>query len=68
MFIGSLDEALLAYFGQGAAKLWVPKVQPGWDLKLGQPKSSNSGYKLAKNVASNPKGLEIFLTTNFEGP
>ena len=25
-------------------------------------------YKLAKNVASNPKGLEIFLTANFGGP
>ena len=24
--------------------------------------------EFAKNVASNPKGLEIFLTANFEGP
>ena len=68
ILIESLYEALLVYFGQGLAELWVPKVRPCRDSSLGRPKRSNSLYKLAENVASNPKGLDFFLTANFQRP
>ena len=55
------------HFGPPAAELWVPKVWPARDSNPGRSESSDSLYELAKNVASNPKGLEIFLTANFEG-
>ena len=49
-------------------KLWALKVCGRRESNPGRPKSSDSLYKIAKNVASNPKGLEIFLTANFDGP
>ena len=51
-----------------ATKLWALKVCGRRESNPGRPKSSDSLYKIAKNVASNPKCLEIFLTANFDGP
>ena len=53
--------------GLRAAKLWALKVCPGRESNPGRSESSDSLYKLAKNVASNPKGLVFFLTANFDG-
>ena len=53
--------------GPRASKLWALKVCPGRGSNPGRSESSDSLNKLAKNVASNPKGLETFLTANFEG-
>ena len=54
--------------GPRATKLWAFKVCSRRGSNPGRPKSSDSLYKIAKNVASNPKGLEFFLTANFDGP
>ena len=54
--------------GPRASKLWALKVCPDRGSNPGRSESSDSLDKLAKNVASNPKGLEIFLTANFEAP
>ena len=62
-----LKEPLNIHFSPLDLELWVPKVCTGW-LNLDCLKSSDSLHKLTKNVASNPKGLKIFLTTNFDGP
>ena len=67
ILIRSLNEVLKIHFGQGAAELWVPKVCARRVSNPGRSESSDSLNKLAKNVASNPKGLEIILTANFEG-
>ena len=56
------------HFCQGAVELWVPKVCPARDSNPGRSESNDSLHKIAKNVASNPKGLEFFFITNFEGP
>ena len=53
---------------QRAAKLCSLKVCTVQDSNPGSWKSSNLVHKLTKNVASDPKGLEIFLTANFDGP
>ena len=53
---------------QGAAELQALKLYSVRGSNPGRSESSDSLYELAKNVASNPKGLEIFLTANFGGP
>ena len=47
--------------GPRASKLWALKVCPGRGSNPGRSESSDSLNKLAKNVASNPKGLEYFF-------
>ena len=54
--------------GPRATKLWALKVCPGRGSNPGGSESCDSLNKLAKIVASNPKGLEFFLTANFDGP
>ena len=58
----------IIHFSPQNSDLWAPKVYPGRDSNPGRSRSSNSLYKLAKNVASNPKGLGFFLTANFQSP
>ena len=48
------------------AKLWALKVCPAWDSNPGRLENSGLLYKFAKNVALNPKGLNFFLTPNFD--
>ena len=50
---------------QRASKLQTVKVSGDQESNPGHPESSNSLHKLAKNVASNPKCLNIFLIANF---
>ena len=63
-----LKKVLYVHFGQGSVKLWVPKLWPCQDSNLGRPESSDSLYELTRNVVSDPKGLEFFLTANFQRP
>ena len=46
--------------GLRATKLFALKVCSLRESNPGRPKSSDSPYKIAKNVASNPKGLDFF--------
>ena len=45
----------------GAQSLAQPGIEPGL------PKDQVYNSEIAKNIASNPKGLEIFLIANFKG-
>ena len=47
--------------------MWALKVCARRGSIPGRSESSDSLYKLAENVASNPKGLEFFVTANFDG-
>ena len=53
--------------GQWAAKLQALKVCAVQESNPGRSESSDLLCKVAKSVASNPKGLGIFLTANFDG-
>ena len=55
---------VLGPVGQRAAKMWAFKVCTVRDSNPGRSESNDS----LCNVASNPKGLEIFLTANFDSP
>ena len=48
-------------FGTVVAQSWHP---PG--IEPGSPEDQVYSSEIAKNVASNPKGLEIFLNVNFD--
>jgi len=61
-------EVLLVLPHQRAAKIQAIKVCADRDLNPGHPESSDLLYKVTNGVASDPKGLELFLITNFEGP
>lgn len=54
------NEILYANVGQRAAKLHVLTVCTVLDSNLGHPESNDSQNKLAKNIASDPKGPEYF--------
>ena len=60
-------EVSWVHFGQEGSKLQDLKVGARRGSNPDRSKSSDSLYKLAKNVASNPKGLDIFWTANFDG-
>ena len=45
----------------GAQSLPRPGIEPG------SPEDQVYNNEIAKNVASNPKGLDFFLTANFNG-
>ena len=50
-------------FGAVGAKSWRrPGIEPG------SPEDQIYNSEIAKNVASNPKDLEFFLTANFDSP
>ena len=53
--------------GPRATKLWALKVCSRRESNPGRPKSSNSLFKIAKNVASNPKCLEFFFDCQLWG-
>ena len=61
-------EVLLVPPQQRAAKLQAIKLWAARESNPGRPESNDSLYKVANGVASNPKGLELYLITNFEGP
>ena len=63
-----MDNVKFIHFCQGATNLWVLKVWPRRGSNPDRPESSDSLYKITKNVVSNPKGPEIFLTAKFDGP
>ena len=46
----------------GPQSLQRPGIEPGL------PEDQINNSEIAKNVASNPKGLEFFFITNFKGP
>ena len=62
------NEVLQVNFCQEVSKLQALKLCAVRESNPGRSESSDSLHKLTKNVASNPKGLEFFLTANFDGP
>ena len=58
--------------GQRTTKMQALKVCAGWESNPGCPKSSDSVYKIAKNVASDPKCRfflsPTLLSCNFKSP
>ena len=61
-------EVALILPNQRAANLQAFKVCADRESNPGRLESNDLLYKVANRVASNPKGLEIFLTANFERP
>ena len=48
-------------------KIVGPQSSQRPEIEPGLPEDQVCISEIAKNVASNPKGLEFFLTANFEG-
>ena len=59
---------IYGHVDQGTPKMESLKVWPSRDSNPGRSESNDLLHKATKSVASNPKGLEFFFTTNFEGP
>ena len=61
------NEVLQVNFCQEVSKLQALKLCAVWESNPGRSESSDSLHKVAKNVASNPKGLDFLSTANFDG-
>ena len=61
------NELLQVNFCQEASKLQALKLCAVRELNPGRSESSDSLHKVAKNVASNPKGLDFLSSANFDG-